>query len=144
VPFSEEDENLFLVKFWKETCPEIEDDYLKNFANRVVKLSTEQLTVEDKNFMGIPLQSWLLAEMFEGSVKEYSTSTAVQLPEYINIVTLYDLYVEKKWDIYLSDKKFSDRTNVNLHSDDVELHKSFIHGCCIGGNLVHTTTVEAY
>jgi hypothetical protein len=125
VPFSDEDQKSFLLKFWNGTCPGIGDDYLENLANRVVKLSTEQLTVQGKNFMGIPLQSLLLAEMFERNVKEYSTSTTVDLPEQINIVMLYDLYVEKKWDIYLSEKKLSDRTNVMVHNDDVELHKSF-------------------
>jgi predicted house-cleaning noncanonical NTP pyrophosphatase (MazG superfamily) len=123
LPFNEEDQKLFLLKFWKDTCPEIEGDYLEKLANQVVKLATEYLTVQDKNFMGIPMQSWLLAEMFEGNVKEYSTSTTVELPEHINIVMLYDLYVEKKWDIYLSDKKGSDRTNMML----LELHKTFIH-----------------
>jgi hypothetical protein len=99
VPFSEEDQKHFLVKFWKRTCPGIEDVYLENLANRVVKLSTEHLTVQDKQFMGIPLQSWLLAETFGGNLKAYSTSTTVALPEHINVVMLYDLYVEKKWDI---------------------------------------------
>jgi len=65
--------------------------------------------------------------MFKGSLKEYSTSAAVELPEHINTVMLYDLYVEKKWDIYLSDKKGSDRTKVMVHNDDVELHKCFMH-----------------
>jgi len=127
VPFSEEDQILFLLKFWKETCTETEDCYLENLANRVVKLSIHHLTVQDKNFMGIPLQSWLLAEIIKGRVKEYSTSTTVDLPELINIVMLYDLYFEKKWDIYLSDKKGSDRTKVMVHNDDVELHRSFIY-----------------
>jgi len=127
VPFSEKDQKHFLLKFWKETCPEIEVDYLENLAKRVVKLSIQHLTVQDKNFMGIPLQSWLIADMFKGSLKEYSTSAAVELPEHINTVMLYDLYVEKKWDIYLSDKKGSDRTKVMVHNDDVELHKCFMH-----------------
>jgi hypothetical protein len=64
VPFSEEDQNLFLVKFWKEKCPVIEDDYIKNLANRVFKLSNEHPTVQDKNLVGKLLHSWLLAEMF--------------------------------------------------------------------------------
>jgi ankyrin repeat protein len=126
VPFSEEDQKHFLVKFWKAACSEIENDYLETLANRVVKISTEHLTVQDKQFMEIPLQSWLLAEMFEENVKEYSTSTTVDLPEQINIVVLYDLYVQKKWDIYLLDKKLSDRTNVMVHNDNEELHKTFI------------------
>jgi len=65
--------------------------------------------------------------MFKENAKKYSTSETAELPEHINILMLYDLYVEKKWDIYLSDKKLSDRTNVNAQNDDVELHKSFIH-----------------
>jgi hypothetical protein len=36
----------------------------------------------------------------------YSTSTTVELPEYIKIAMLYDFYVEKKLDIYLLDKEF--------------------------------------
>jgi hypothetical protein len=60
-PFSEEDQKLFMVKFWNETCPEIEDDYLANLANRVVKLSTEQLTIENKKFMGIPLREFVVS-----------------------------------------------------------------------------------
>ena len=127
VPFSEDDQKRYLVAFWKRTCPEIKDDYLENLANRVVKLSTEHLTVHDKKFMGIPLQSLLLAEMFVGNLKECSTSTNVELPEHINIVVLYDLYMKKKWDVFSSEKKLSDRTNVNVLSDDDALHKTFIH-----------------
>jgi hypothetical protein len=65
--------------------------------------------------------------MFEGNLKKYSKSTAVQLPEYIHVVMLYDLYVEKKWGIYLQDKKLSDPTNVMARNDDAELHETFIH-----------------
>jgi ankyrin repeat protein len=125
VPFSEEDQKRFLVKFWNKTCPE-KKDYLQNLANRVVKLSTEHLTVQDKQFMGIPLQSLLLAEMFEGNLKQCTTAGTVELPEHINVVMLYYLYVEKKWDIYLSEKKKSDRTTVYALTDDDALHKIFI------------------
>jgi hypothetical protein len=39
---------------------------------------------------------------------------------------LYDLYVKKKWDIYLSEKKVSDRTNVYVLTDDDALYDIFI------------------
>jgi hypothetical protein len=58
LPFSEEDQTRFLVKFWKERYSETENDYLDNLAKRVVKLSTEQLNVEDRKFFGIPLLSF--------------------------------------------------------------------------------------
>jgi energy-coupling factor transporter ATP-binding protein EcfA2 len=105
VPFSEEDQKHFLLKFWKKACPEIEDDNLEALANRNVKLATEQLTVQTKQFMGIPMQCWLLAQMFEGNLKQCTTASKVELPEHINVIMLYDRYVEKKWDIYLVEKK---------------------------------------
>jgi len=123
VPFSEEDQKNFLVKYWKETCPEIEDSYLENVAKRIVKLSTEHLTVQDKEFVGIPVQSLLLAEMFIENMKKYSKSTTVEFIEHINIAKLYDLYIEKLWDIYLPDKKISHQTHVMAP----ELYKTFIH-----------------
>jgi hypothetical protein len=77
--------------------------------------------------MGISLQIWLLAKMFKGNLQEYSTSKTVQLPEHINTVMLYELYVEKEWDIYLSDKMCSDRTKVMVRNDELEAHKTFLH-----------------
>ena len=142
VPFSEEDQKNFLVKYWKETCPDILEDHLENLANRVVKLSTEHRSLQDKEFMGIPLQSLLLAEMFEEYLKQYSTAATVELPEYINVVMLYDRYVGKKWDIYLSDKRASDRTNVSVQTDDVELHKTFIHNHTAAALVVILSTQQ--
>jgi len=69
----------------------------------------------------------LLAEIYEEKLKKCSTSKAVELPEYINIVMLYDCYVNKKWDIYLSEKTLCDRTNVNVLTDDVVLYDIFIN-----------------
>jgi len=125
-PFTEKDQKCFLVKFWKEKFPGVKGDCLENLAQRVVELSMKHLTAGDKNFIGIPLQCVLLAEMFEEYLQQYSTAATVELPDHINVVMLYDRYVEKKWDIYLSEKKVSDRTNVNVLTDDNALHTTFI------------------
>jgi ankyrin repeat protein len=87
----------------------------------------EHFDVGDTNFMGLPLHTMLLAEIFEENLKQCSTSTTVELPESINLLVLYDLYVKKKWDIYLSEKKCSDRTNVNVLTENAALHEHFIH-----------------
>jgi len=126
VPFTEKDQKSFLVKFWKRKFFNVEGNCLEHLAQRVVELSMKHLTVEDNNFMGIPLQCVLLAEMFEEYLHQYSTAATVELPEHIHVIILYDYYIEKKWDIYLSEKKGSDRTNVNVLTDDDALHKTFI------------------
>jgi len=125
-PFTEKDQKRFLVKFWKEKFLDVKGDCLEHLAQRLVELSMKHLTVGDNYFMGIPLQCVLLAEMFEEYLQQYSTAATVELPEHINVVMLYGRYVKKKWDIYSSEKKVSDRTNVIVLTDDEALHKIFI------------------
>jgi len=126
LPFSAEDQKSFLVKFWNQKYPDTEEYYIESLASRVVELSFKHLSDNGKHFLGIPLQSLLLAEVFEENLKQCSTSTTTGLPENINIFMLYNLYVNKKWDIYLTDKKNSDRTNVNVLTDDETLYDIFI------------------
>jgi len=121
LPFSVEDQKSFLLKFWNQ-----KGDYVKDLANRVVELSCKYLSDRDKNFMGVPLQGMLLAEMFEESLKHLSTSRLVKLPEYINIVMLYDSYLNKKWEIYVGEKKNSDPTKVSVKNDDEFLRGPFL------------------
>jgi energy-coupling factor transporter ATP-binding protein EcfA2 len=123
--FNHQDQKQFLVRFWEETCPGIQYDCLDNMAKQVVKLSTEKLTVQDKSFMRIPLQSWLLAKMFEENLKDYSTLKTKGL--HICDITLCDRYVEKKWDIYLDEKLCFDKTTVEARKKVAELRKTFMY-----------------
>ena len=99
VPFSVEDQISIPVKFWKQKFLRIKADNPQNLADRVAELSSKHLSVREKNFMGIPLQSTLLAEMFQENLKPKIKDGG--LPEDINFAMLYDLYVKKKRDIYL-------------------------------------------
>jgi hypothetical protein len=123
---SVEDQTSFLVKFWNRKYLGTNGDYLRDLANRVVELSHKYLSDTEKNFMDVPLQALLMAEMFEENLEQCPTSRTAELPEYINIVMVYDLYLKRKWDIYLLDKKLSERTNVNMLTDDDFLHDIFI------------------
>ena len=126
LPFSAEDQKSFLVKFWNQKHKNTKTDVIESLATRVVDLSFKYLSEKEKHFLGVPLQNMLLAEVFDENLKQCSTAKTVELPENINHVMLYDLYVNKKWDIYLSEKKFSDRTNVNVRTDDDVLYDIFI------------------
>jgi hypothetical protein len=66
----------------------------------------------------------LLAAVLEENLNQKSRT--VELPEPIHLALLYDLYVKKKWDIYLSEKKLCDRTHVNVLTDDDGLYDIFI------------------
>jgi ankyrin repeat protein len=125
-PFSVEDQKSFLIKFWRQKFLHVRDEYFESLAHRVIELSSKHLSVREKKFLGTPLQSMLLAEVFEECLKQSSTLRTAELPKNINILMLYDRYVEKKWNIYLSEKKLSDRTNVNVLTDDEALYNIFI------------------
>ena len=73
VPFSVEDQKSFLVKFWNQKFSHIKAEHLEDLAHQVFELSSEHLSVREKTFMGILLQSMLLAEMFEENLKHCST-----------------------------------------------------------------------
>ena len=121
LPFSAEDQKYFLLMFWNQ-----KGYYVKDLAERVVELSCKYLNDRDKSFMGVPLHSMLLAEMFEENLKQCSTSRTIKLLEHINVSMLYDSYVNKKWDIYLGEKKKSDRNNVSEKIDAESLRASFL------------------
>lgn len=67
----------------------------------------------------------LLAELFEDNVKKCCTSSTVEVPGNINIAILNYLYLNKKWEIYLSEKKLSYRTNVYVFADDEAVYDIF-------------------
>ena len=72
-PFTADDQTSFLVKFWNQKFSYIKAEHLEDLAHQVFELSSEHLSVREKTFMGILLQSMLLAEMFEENLKHCST-----------------------------------------------------------------------
>jgi hypothetical protein len=110
VPLSDEGQKSCLINFCNRKYLDPKGDYLKDLANGVVELSFRYLSDGEKKFMAGPLQGTLVAMIFKEDLKKCSASTSVELPEYINHVGLCDLYLNRKWDIYLSEKKFPNRT----------------------------------
>jgi ankyrin repeat protein len=65
-----------------------------------------------------------VTETFEENVKQCSVSRMVNLPQNINLVVLYDLYIIKNLDIYLPEENISNRPHVNVLNDDTALYDS--------------------
>jgi energy-coupling factor transporter ATP-binding protein EcfA2 len=97
LPFNAEDQKSFLVKFWNQKYSIIEKDCIERLATRVVELSFKHLSDKGIYFLGIPLQSLILAESFEEYLKQCSTSTTIELPEYLNIFMLFNLHFTGKF-----------------------------------------------
>ncbi|PSN55482.1 hypothetical protein C0J52_02600 [Blattella germanica] len=124
LPFSEGDALNFLVKYWKKLYPNIEEDILHKFAKRVRDLVALQFKDQESTFMGVPLQTLLLAELFEEKLVD--AELIADIEQNINLLSLCEIFVGKKWEVYLRDKKSCDLTNVCVMTDHHILHDNFI------------------
>jgi hypothetical protein len=79
--------------------PDIEDILLKNFVDLLLWSTANNLNDRDREFMGVPLQSMFLAEAFEGNLKTCPQTCVPELPQKLNVLQLYDRFVEQKFKI---------------------------------------------
>jgi len=112
-PFSEENQVEFLTKFWslKGGFTEM-NNKKKGTSNKKLgiygKISINKLSIsisdKDRESTGIPLQTRMLAEAFDEEVKIFYLSTE-SIPEFkLELLELYGLFIERKYDIYQEEK----------------------------------------
>nr|CAD7201037.1 unnamed protein product [Timema douglasi] len=89
----------------------------------------------DRHFTGIPLQTLLLAEVFENDLRVYQESKQFNFHEECDLFLLYDRFVEKKWDVYLSEKKKEDTSNIGVQRDNEDLKNIFMSNHMIAALL---------
>nr|CAD7266639.1 unnamed protein product [Timema shepardi] len=92
-------------------------------------------TTKDRHFTGIPLQTLLLAEVFENDLRVYQESKQFNFHEECDLFLLYDRFVEKKWDVYLSEKKKEDTSNIGVQHDNEDLKNIFMSNHMIAALL---------
>jgi ankyrin repeat protein len=124
-PFREPDQRTFLQHVWKNRIPDIDKDLLKHFVTKLLQLTMQCLGDKEKEFTGIPLQTMMLAEVFESELKECSR-TGVNLPSELNLLQLYDEFVKRKIDIYYKEKRKTDMTNVGVQDEYEEFYDTFM------------------
>ncbi|CAG9817842.1 unnamed protein product [Phaedon cochleariae] len=118
LPYSELEQTDFLMKYWKQNLIIDDDEKLTKceiYAETLISKLGNSIGYTSWNFIGIPLQTRMIAEIFQGSDdKKYqwvcckdfllSENKTLELPDKINITELYDMFVEKKRDIFIGDK----------------------------------------
>ena len=73
-PFSEEKKVEFLKKFWlpPSNLEDMNQDRLKIYATALIMKLAQSIRDKDREFTGIPLQSRMLAEAFEGDLDQFT------------------------------------------------------------------------
>jgi ankyrin repeat protein len=114
-PFSQEDQVEFLTKFWslKDWYPEMNSKEkeenkkkLEIYAKKLVKKLGNSISDKDREFTGIPLQTRMLAEVFDEEVKTFfqSFESTPDLRFQLDLCGLYRRFIERKYDIYQEEK----------------------------------------
>ncbi|KAF5296249.1 hypothetical protein FQA39_LY12586 [Lamprigera yunnana] len=97
-PFTKQNQYDYIVKYFSEFCDLSELDAIKEFVNKLVIASNQNLNDQDQEFIGVPLQTKLLAEVFVNDCKKYiATKTFVN--ESFNLIYLYKHFINKKIEI---------------------------------------------
>jgi len=107
-PFSEVEQVEFLKKFWSQ-IPNFEatpPHRLEIYAKALIKMFAQSISDKEKEFTGIPLQTCLLAEGFEGDFRSFDPSKKPEpeLPQKLDVLGLYRMFIERKKDIYYREK----------------------------------------
>jgi hypothetical protein len=106
--FSSDNIKEFLISFWKgnSRLDLTNEGRLIKYANRILELFSSSAQDENLIFMGIPLQARLFAEAFQEKFEEFykSDSEEMVLPENLDMIDLYQKFIERKYAIYLKEK----------------------------------------
>jgi ankyrin repeat protein len=114
-PFSRLNQVEFLTKFWLGNGEEGKDkNKLEIYATKLIMKLATSISDRDKEFTGIPLQCRMLAEAFHEQVKTFcqSSDSMPDLPFKLDLIELYGLFLNRKYDIYIGDKFRIPLTNV--------------------------------
>ncbi|CAL8128556.1 unnamed protein product [Orchesella dallaii] len=91
-PFQEEDKLNFLLRLWKSLNIEINED-VEKFAEACLNALTSNMTDDERDIAGIPLQCRLLAEIYEEDARSSSTEGYQEYPDSIGLITsIFDVY----------------------------------------------------
>ncbi|KAJ9597223.1 hypothetical protein L9F63_011897 [Diploptera punctata] len=126
IPFSKSDQTVFLTEYWKSKVPDLKEETLKYFLNHVLETSNKILSKKGSDFMGVPLQILLLADVYLEKLKSSCTSDEFTSLMYVNITKLYELFIDKKWKICSEEKLKTDLTKVQAVKNDEILKKNFL------------------
>jgi hypothetical protein len=125
-PFSEDEQVEFLKKFWSENLNlgVKKQHRLQIDAKALITKLAQSISDKDKQFTGIPLQTRMLAEVFDEKFKSFYLleKSEPELPHKLDLLGLYRRFTDRKYDIYFGEKSKTLAGNVAVE----EQRKSYL------------------
>lgn len=150
-PFSPTDQKKYLKDFWGKIVGSLiqsdkEIEKFNKFADKLCKAFSDTTQDKDLEFMGIPLQTRLLAEAFQEDFKKYYTSNEeeVQLSEKLDVLDLYRKFQNTKYLIYFNQKEKIDSSFNPAYKTLIADSLTKIHGFLAFKILFETYTNEFF
>jgi len=118
-PLSRPCQEEMLLNYWMSKSSAKKDD-LVAYIKRLLSHANE--SVYDSNFTGFPLYIMMIATAFEQNVECGDFS----VPEKVDLLYLFDRFVQRKLHIYQIEKKGDDITNSSVQDDHELLTELFL------------------
>lgn len=104
-PFTPKDQKTFLRKYWKNKLPAIEPEMLDDFIDKVLDLIKNSFDNKLNQFTGIPLQTSMIAEVFQEDLRKYHETKELALKKRLNGVELFEEFVRIKRNVQMEKSK---------------------------------------
>jgi hypothetical protein len=102
--FNKDNQKEFLKNFWTKNLelPLIGDKRFNIFSTQILQLITRSIQDKERKFIGIPLQTRILAEAYKNDFENFHQSYCEEpnLPKNLNLLELYRTFINKKYEIY--------------------------------------------
>ncbi|XP_069670283.1 uncharacterized protein [Periplaneta americana] len=111
-PFTKQDQRDFLVKFWNNINGGLYD--LDIFIAKLLEVTGNSLNDKLSQFTEIPLQTFMLAEVFRSEASQFCQSGEMKFDRKLDLLDLYNRFVDRKWNIFVHEKGRLDVQVTNL------------------------------
>ncbi|KAJ9576404.1 hypothetical protein L9F63_006760 [Diploptera punctata] len=128
-PFTEQDQKEFLLKYWNISQSKHD---LNHFIDKLLELTAKSLNDKMKRITGIPLQTKMLAEIFQSAAEHYGKTGECKLPQKLDLLQMYNDFIDGKWNVYCSKNK-DDMTKVGVTENNKILREDFLENHMICG-----------
>ncbi|PSN55856.1 hypothetical protein C0J52_02774 [Blattella germanica] len=120
-PFNKGEQRKFLENKWKLKYPNIDEDVIKKFVEKLLSLASRSICDRKKNFMGVPLQVMMLENVYENYIEKEA-----DLPLVIDLLHLYERFVDNKLQILCTEKNKIDTSNPKMQRIWVKHRQEFM------------------
>ena len=129
---SDESQKQLLRSIWKERAKGDKEACLDEYVKDLL-LHTNK-SVGQENFTGCPLYIVMIASAFEENLEMSLETAKISLPDKLDLLVVYDRFIERKLHIYETEKKRVDWTNVSNQDDHeswMEIYMENLEKCSL-------------